>query len=144
MDDRFYEDDNVSKKLERIRNSNTGAPINTISIIYIVLAGLALVLFLVAGFSVKDDSILTFTYIAMGVFTATTLYLISVVLKMFYEKHFVTTHLTDIIEAQNCRNDTSSDDNYMECKVCGKKTEINEYGTCRECHETIMQRLENK
>lgn len=30
------------------------------------------------------------------------------------------------------------------CQVCGKEIESNEYGTCQECHEEIMKRLDEK
>ena len=32
----------------------------------------------------------------------------------------------------------------IECKVCGKITPYNEYGTCKECHEKILKRLQEK
>ena len=30
------------------------------------------------------------------------------------------------------------------CKVCGKEIDYNEYGTCSDCHNKILQRIENK
>lgn len=32
----------------------------------------------------------------------------------------------------------------IKCKVCDKEIPYNEYGTCQECHEKIMKRLEEK
>lgn len=32
----------------------------------------------------------------------------------------------------------------INCEVCGKETEYNEYGTCEECHKIIMERLKKK
>lgn len=32
----------------------------------------------------------------------------------------------------------------INCKVCGKETTYNEYGTCPECHQKILKRLEEK
>ena len=32
----------------------------------------------------------------------------------------------------------------MECKVCGKPTLYNEYGTCEECHQKIVERIKEK
>lgn len=32
----------------------------------------------------------------------------------------------------------------INCKVCGKETMYNEYGTCSECHAEILRRLEEK
>ena len=34
--------------------------------------------------------------------------------------------------------------NLINCKVCGKEIPYNEYGTCEECHQEIMKRLEAK
>lgn len=158
MKESFYETEDTIKTLKKIKNSNTGTPINAISIAYIVMAVLSLILFLVLTFSIdkEERSVLAPIFIGMGISIAITFYLISVVLKMFYETHFVITHLTDIIHSNNiiakdiefekfkATDDNDPDKLYMTCKVCGKRIEVNDYGTCEECHQDILKRLENK
>lgn len=41
-------------------------------------------------------------------------------------------------------NQKNDDTKKINCKVCGKKIDYNENGTCEECHEKIMKRIKEK
>lgn len=90
----FYEDTS-KEKLRKIRNNETGEPMKILSIIYIILAVLMLIFGLILGISSEAiDTMIAFTF--LGILLAATLFLIAVGLKMFYEIHFVITHLNDV------------------------------------------------
>lgn len=42
------------------------------------------------------------------------------------------------------KNKIDIDEKLIQCKVCGKSIEENEYGTCFECHQKILKRIEEK
>lgn len=93
-----YFEDNTKETLDKIRNNNTGSPIKILSIIYLVLSVLILLFGLTLGITSTDtESIIAFIF--LGIILASMLFVISVGLKMFYEIHFVITHLSDSIKS---------------------------------------------
>ncbi len=94
-----YFEDNTIEKLNKIRNNETGTPIKILSIVYFIFAIFMIFFGLILGFS-SEDTASTIAFIFLGIIFASTLVLIAVGLKMFYEIHFVITHLQDVFQKE--------------------------------------------
>lgn len=85
-------DKNYNKKIKKITDNDSGSLINIISGIYYILA----IVFILIGivYSFETGLLALIIGIAVGV----TLIVLSVILKMFYEIHYVIIHLKDALK----------------------------------------------
>lgn len=85
-------DENYKKNIDKIKNNNSGFLINILSIMYYILSVISLLIGIVYTFETG------FLALIIGIAVAVTFVLFAIILKMFYEIHFVITHLKDSIK----------------------------------------------
>lgn len=85
-------DENYKKNIDKIKSNNSGFLINILSIMYYILSVISLLIGIVYTFETG------FLALIIGIAVAVTFVLFAVILKMFYEMHFVITHLKDSLK----------------------------------------------
>lgn len=84
--------ENYKEKIKKIGNNDSGALINIMAIIYYILAVVSILIGIIYTFETG------FLALIIGIAVGVTFVLTSVILKMFYEIHYVITHLKDTLK----------------------------------------------
>ena len=90
-EDEIFAESN-KKRITKISNNDSGTLINILSIIYYILAVVAILIGIVYTF---ETGLLA---LIIGISVGATFVVFSIVLKMFYEMHYVITHLKDVLK----------------------------------------------
>lgn len=90
-----YFENNDEETLRKIRLNETGKPIKMFYIFFLIDAVASIVIGIAIGLF-AEDTFLTLVYIFAGLASATMFVFISIALNMFYEIHFIITHIDDV------------------------------------------------